>query len=130
VLYSDENLSFYWQEGILMCDWHIEHGSYEFVDYGIKKRLELTGDKQIVMLSDIRKLKTTTREARQRMAAEDGQIGLLAVGVVMNSKLQATIFNFFMKINFPSTIPTKVFSNKEDAILWCKSFIKTEPNGQ
>lgn len=130
MLYSDDKLSFYWHEGILMCDFHIEHGDYEFVDFGIKKRLEITGSNPVVMLSDIRKLKTSTREARQRMAAKDGQIGMLAVGVVMNSRLQSVIYNFFMNLS-SLTVPTKIFTNKEDAIEWCKNYVpKTVKDGQ
>jgi hypothetical protein len=123
--YEDDRLRFYWQDDILMCDWLAEAGDYEFVDFGIKKRLEITGDKKIVMISDVRFLKFSTREARQRLADKDAAHGVIAVGVVLNSKVQIAIYNFFQAI-YKQPTPAKLFSNKEDAIKWIKKYTPKE----
>lgn len=120
--YKDENFRFYWVDGILMCDWYIVHGTYEFVDKGIKKRLEISGDKPCCMISDVRSIKTSTREARQRLAGKDGANGIIAVGIVVNSQIQTAIANFFGAIYNPST-PYKLFTDKEKAKEWIKKFM-------
>lgn len=122
MIYKDDKLCFYWHDGILMCDWFVENADKEFVDFGIKKRLEITGNKPCVMITDISSLKSSTREARQRMAEKDGAIGMIAVGVVLRSKVQTVIYKFFNAI-YKQPAPAKIFSNKEDAIKWCKQFL-------
>jgi len=121
--YRDEKLAFYWHEGILICDWLIEEADYELVELGIKVRKEMTGNKQIVMLSDVRNLKFITRAGRERLAGKDGGEGVIAV--VINSKVQAIMYNFFSMI-YREPSPAKVFTNKEEAIKWCKKFINED----
>ena len=125
MIYKDDNFCFYWHEGILMCDYFIENADEAFVDFGIKKRLEITGDKPCVMISDISSIKSTTREARQRMAQADGAKNVIAVGVVIKSKVQAVIYRFFNAI-YKQPTTTKVFTNKEDAIKWIKQYLPKE----
>ncbi len=121
-IYKNDEFCFYWHEGILMCDWFIEHLDYEFVDFGIRKRIEITGDKPIVMISDISSIKSSTREARQRMAQKDGAKDVIAVGIVIKSKVQAVIYKFFNAI-YKQPAPAKIFTNKEDAIKWIKQYL-------
>jgi len=120
--YRDDRLAFYWYEGILICDWLAEHADLQLVEDGIRIRREMTGDKKIVMLSDIRKLKTITREARERLSGKDGGENVVAVAIVINSKIQMVLYNFFTQI-YKAPSPTKLFINKEEAIQWCKKFL-------
>ena len=120
--YKDDRLHFYWQEGILMCEWLVESADIEYVDFGIKKRLEITGDDPCVMISDISRLKSVSREGRQRMSQKDAAHCVIAVGIIVRSKVQVVIYNFFNTI-YKQPSPTKIFSNKEDAIKWIKQYI-------
>lgn len=120
--FRDNRIALYWHEGILMCDWFVEEVDYDLVDFGIKIRREMSGNKKTVMLSDIRRLKYMTREGRQRMAAQDAGEGLIAVAVVLNSKIQTTLYNFFSFI-YKAPSPTKLFTDKEEAIIWCKKIL-------
>jgi len=123
--YEDNRIRFYWQNNILMCDFLVENADYEYIDFGVKKRLEITGDKNVVMISDISRLKSSTREARERMADKDAAYGIAAAGVVLNSRVQKVIYNFFQAI-YKQPAPAKLFSNKEDAIKWIKKYIPEE----
>ncbi len=120
--YKDDRLHFYWKDDILMCDWTVETADFEYVDFGIKKRLEITKDKTCVMISDITKLKSVSREARQRMSQKDAADGVIAVGIIINSKVQVVIYNFFNAI-YKQPTKAKLFSKKEDAIKWIKKYI-------
>ena len=125
MIYQDENFCYYWHEGILMCDWTALHADYDFVELGIKKRIEITGSNPCVMISDIRSLKASTREARQRMAGKDASNGMVAVAVVVNSKVQSVIYNFFKEV-YKLPAPARVFTNKAKAIEWCKQYVTPE----
>lgn len=125
MIYEDENLSYYWHEGILICDWKFSHANFELVDFGVQKRLEITGTKPCVMISDIRSLKTATREARQRMSGKDASFGLVAVGIVVSSNVQSVIYNFFKEV-YHLPAPTKTFTDRNKAIAWCKKFVPKE----
>jgi len=71
------------------------HYTDKMVDEGIKGRLSITKGKEYLMFSDISKLKSSTREARQRMSGRDGGKGIIAVAILSKSKVQEVIYNFF-----------------------------------
>ena len=108
-----------------MCDWFVEHADKEFVDFGIKKRLEITKNNPCVMISDISSLKSVTREGRQRMSEKDAARNVIAVGIVIKSKVQVVIYRFFNAI-YKQPAPAKIFTNKEDAIKWAKQYLPKE----
>ena len=122
IRYEDEKLKLFYEDGILFCEFLSEIADFELIDSGVKKRLEITGTKKTVMVSDIRRFRSSTREARQRMSAKDAAEGIVAVGIIMNSKVQQVMYNFFNAI-YKQPAPAKVFTTKEDAVEWIKQFI-------
>jgi len=123
--YYDDDLSIQIKDGIIFIDFFASHGTYEISDRGIKKKIELINGQSFPMVSDMRSLKTSTREARQRMSEPDAGIGVKAVAIIMNSKVHQIMINFFTKIN-KRPAPTKVFTNKEDAIKWAQKFLSKD----
>lgn len=119
--YIDERFSFKLENGIIFCEWLKEHIDYKYVDEGIKIRLDITKDSDVLMLSDITKVKSGTREARQRMSEKDAGKGVKAVAVLVNSKVQKILYNFFNNI-YKAPAPTKLFTNKAEAIKWLEKF--------
>ena len=116
-----------WIEGdIAYVIYLAEHITYDIVEEGIKRRLEMTKDKSYLMFSDIRKIKSMTREGRQRMAQKDAGYGTIAAAILSNSKVQEVIFNFFNAI-YKSPAPAKMFTDEKKAIAWLQQFnIRTE----
>ena len=119
--YIDEEFSIKIEDGIVYIEFFIEHGTYEFVDRGIKKRIELTKGKAYPMVSDVRSMKTSTREGRQRMSEPDSGEGVIAGAVIINSKVQKVIYNLFQAI-YKAPTQVKLFNNKEEAVEWVKQF--------
>jgi hypothetical protein len=117
----DEEFSIKIEDGIVYIEFFIEHGTYEFVDRGIKKRIELTNGKAYPMVSDVRSMKTSTREGRQRMSEPDSGEGVIAGAVIINSKVQKVIYNLFQAI-YKAPTQVKLFNNKEEAVEWVKQF--------
>ena len=63
------------------------------------------------------------RGARQYFASEEGIKGLNAAAFVANSIFNKYLIDFFLSISFTKkTIPTKVFSNKKQALQWIEQF--------
>ena len=122
MIYKDDRLGFYWHEGILVCEYYVKKADAEFVEFGINKRLEITGDKPCVMISDISKVKSSTREARENMGNEKAKFGINAVALVINSKVQEVMYKFFLAL-YSQPTDIRVFSNIQEAIDWIKPYI-------
>ncbi len=119
--YIDDEFSIKIEDGIVYIEFFFEHGTYEIVDRGIKKRIEMTKGKAYPMLSDVRSMKTSTREGRQRMSEPDSGEGVIAGAVVINSKVQQVIYNLFQAI-YKAPTQVRLFTNKDEAIEWIKQF--------
>lgn len=122
VLYKDEKIEFSIKDEILICNFLSEIADFDLIDFGIRKRLEIASDKPRVMISDVRNIKKSTREGRQRLGDAEGAINVIAVGIIMNTKVQQVMYNFFNSI-YKQPAPARVFTNKEDAIAWIKQYI-------
>ena len=125
--YIDSEFSIKLEDGILYVDFFIEHGTYDVVDRSIKKKIEMLRGRSFPVVSDMRNVKTSTRESRQRMSEPDAAIGVKAVAVIINSRIQKVMFNFFSAIN-KRPAPAKVFSNKEEAVNWAQKFVDQPKN--
>jgi hypothetical protein len=100
-----------------------ESVDYKLINDATNTRLNhLLKDKSYPLFADCRKIKSITREARERLGEKDGGIGVNAVAMLINSKIQKTIFNFFHSI-YKAPVPTRLFTNKEKALEWLRKFI-------
>lgn len=63
------------------------------------------------------------REVREFSASKESNIFTLADAIAYNNLAQKIIANFYINKNEPA-VPTKVFPDKQTALLWLKSFIK------
>lgn len=117
--YKDESFIIKIEEGIIFIDWLKEHYTYDEVDKGMKIRFQLTNGKTYPILSDFSKVKSGTREAKQRLAEQDGQINVSALAIICRNRIQKTLITIFNYINNPP-ITTKVFVSKPKAIKWLK----------
>ncbi len=65
-------------------------------------------------------IKSTSKEARDYLALE-GVRSMSALALITESHVSRIIGNFFMVINKPA-VPTKLFTNEQEAIRWLKHF--------
>jgi hypothetical protein len=108
-------------DGIIHCIWCIEHYVIEDVEKGIELRIKIQQGKNYPMFVDFTNVKSGTREARQRLSDKDNGIGITAVAVLVKLKLQRILYNFFHSI-YKAPAPTKLFTNKEEAIQWLQAY--------
>ncbi len=121
IKYSDENFNIELIDGILHVIWLKETYEYDTIDFIIKKRIELLEGKSYPIFTDLRLLRGGSRPARERMAGKDAAVGVTAVAVLVKTKVQKNIYNFFNAI-YRAPVQAKVFSDKEKALQWLEKF--------
>ena len=87
----------------------------------IDSRLELSQNKEHIFLCDISKIKSVTKEARRYLSTDVGIKGIVAGALIIDSTVSKIIGNFFLSIDKPP-VPTRLFTNKEDALNWLQQF--------
>jgi hypothetical protein len=104
----------------------VKRGSEVTVEYARENSIAvntLLKDKKRPLLIDSRGIKSMTRDARNQFSTKGRETQTLAFGIVIGSQVSKVIGNFFMGINKPA-VPTRLFDNEEEAILWLKQFLK------
>ncbi len=105
------------ENGIVHIIYTHEHYTEQMIDAAIKQTKEVTKGESYVMFVDIRKVKSSTRGARKRLAQKDAKDGTIAAAILINSDIQRVIYNFFNTV-FTAPAPTKLFTDKEKAMEW------------
>ena len=123
--YTNKHIQVYIKDGIMRVDYETDIITREMIEDMIINRLRLFSDKDYLMLSDIRKTKHFTREARERLSKEDGGKYVKAVGILVNSKMQEVIYNFFATIN-KAPAPARLFTSEVKAIEWLRKIDKEQ----
>ena len=79
-------------------------------------------DKTRPALIDIRMVKTVQRESRLFYASEEPAKYISAAALLIGNPVSRIIGNFFMGVN-RTILPVKLFSNKEEALKWLRTFL-------
>lgn len=121
--FIDDRFSIRLDDGIVFVEWFYDYITYDFVDAGIRLRKEITEGKEYPMLSDIRRIKSGSREARQRLSDKDAGEGISAVAVLVKSKTHRILYNFFTSI-YKDPAPTRLFTDEAEALKWLQQYKK------
>ena len=89
----------------------------------LEKMGEISKGKKLPVFIDAGEFCTIDSEARIFSASEENNIYTLADAIAYSNLGQKLIANFYLNQNNPS-VPTKVFSEKEEAVTWLKTFLK------
>lgn len=127
-IFESEIVTYKLDNGIVFTTINSENMDYEQVDFAIKKKIEFVEGKVYPMISDIRKVKYTSRTAKKRMAEPDAAYGINSVAVIVRTKVQRVICSFFISY-YGKPCPTKVFTNEKSALKWSKQFINENQQG-
>ncbi len=87
----------------------------------VKARLDICQGNIYPMLSDIRNIQHVERSARQYLASEVGVTHLSAGALLVSNQFQKIAGNLFI-LTSKLAVPSKVFTNKQQAILWLEQF--------
>ncbi len=118
----ENNYVKFWIENeILYC---IYKSNYEIDIEGakqiVKDRLICQNNIKYPAFADFKGVKSVSKEARDYLAKE-GSFLVKACAILVSSPVDKIMINFYSKINKP-IIPTKLFTNNEDALKWLQQF--------
>jgi hypothetical protein len=85
----------------------------------VEDRLWLSKGKDYPSLSFIDDLKSVTKEARDFFSKGDGIKHMKNLALLTRSPISKMLGNFWLQISKP-TVPTRLFTNEDDAIAWLK----------
>lgn len=105
---------------------HIKEGNeMQLVDaVQVVETMGKLGNRQkFPVLIDCGEFATVDKEVRVFSASKEANIYTLADAVAYHSLAHKLLINFYVNHNKPD-VPTKVFPNNEDAIVWLKTFVK------
>lgn len=123
LLFESHEIKFELENGVMMGTFKLES-----IDLGIAQkvtthRLEIQKGKSYPLLSNIKAIKNSTKQARDFMASKEGCEGVIAAAVLIDSPLGSMIGNFFISISRP-LVTTKIFTDEMDAKKWLTQFVR------
>jgi hypothetical protein len=96
----------------------------------VSKRHEFMNGRQIWALIDDFNLRSIDRDARVFLSSTEGIEGIKAGALLVSSPFAKHLANFFLKITVSKpVIPTRVFTDKTEALDWLHS-LKKEANSE
>jgi hypothetical protein len=85
---------------------------------------KISGDSVYPILVNLKTIRSITKEARNHFSMRNRTPGVTAIAFLIKSPSSRIIGNFFIGLNKP-VVPTKLFTDKEAAIVWLAKFITT-----
>lgn len=82
---------------------------------------DITKNKPCVRLIDVRKIFKIDKKAKVFIDKKQTQANTIARAILMSNGLRKSTANFFVKFN-SNLIPTKFFTNYDEAIEWLKTY--------
>lgn len=79
-------------------------------------------DIKFPLMIDSRHVKSMSIEARRHFSVKNRETMTCAFGIIIGSVISRVLGNFYLSVNKPS-VPTRLFVNEEDAIIWLKQFV-------
>jgi hypothetical protein len=109
------------EDGILFCRFfdNIEMDE-KIAELCVKERLAFSKGVSYPAIIDMKGLKSVNKKAREYMQKE-GSALLKAGALLIGSPVSRVLGNIFLSLNTPE-IPTRLFTDKEDALNWIKHF--------
>jgi hypothetical protein len=82
---------------------------------------ELSGQRRLPQLVDMRPVKSIERAARAWLAGPEAARLNLAVAILVGSPLSRAIGNFFLGLN-KTLVPSRLFTTETEALAWLRTF--------
>ncbi len=113
----------YLEEDILLVNL-IEDAEIDIIDVdeSFEATMQVTQGKKYAAFIDAAKSVHVTSEARAYGARKEFQLNLIAQAIFINSLANRIVGNFIIRFNKPYA-PTKLFSDKQAALIWLREQI-------
>lgn len=125
VLLENEEMTLELEKGIMIVTIKLSSLDLKTTQKLVEDRVKEMDGKLYPLIANIRRVKYSTKKARDFFASEKGCEGIIAAALLVDSTLGSMIGNFFVNISKP-LVPTKTFSNEIDAKKWLTQFVKKD----
>jgi hypothetical protein len=122
-LYKDNNFKLSIDDDVIHLYFSAEHIDLEIIEKVTEVRIEKISNvyqKKFSLLADCRNILTISREARTRLNSADSETGLIAVAMIIRSRVQKVIFRFLHKPHY--SFPSRIFTSQTNALKWLQHF--------
>ena len=120
-MYQSQDFRMWIEEGVFHAEVLSDTFTLAMAEESIRTRMEMTRGQTLPILSDSRRVKDFTKDARQYLAKDENTMYISAGAIIISSQLQKILGNFFLLINRPN-VPSKLFTNKEEALMWLDGY--------
>lgn len=110
------------EEGCVVGTFHSDYIDLCIAQKITEDRLKLQKGKEYPLLSNLKKVKNSTKSARDFMASEEGCKGVVVAAVLIDSLVGSIIINFFIKVSKPLRL-TKIFTIEKEAKKWLSQYV-------
>lgn len=114
-----------YNSGVIEIVWNTNIETIEVIHLAAMQNAvcELGGGKKTPLFFTIHDFLQISADARKYATSAEGVKYSLVIAVLVDSLAKKLLFNFFETINKP-IVPTKGFTNKEDAFVWLEKMGK------
>ena len=107
----------------------VVYATYKAIDVDLDAAEKVTEERKklhegisALLICDVSQMKSVSKEARTYFSVH-GSESLKATAMIIASGFNTMLANFFMRVNFKKPpVPTKVFTNIEDAKKWVEQY--------
>lgn len=126
---ENEYASFWTEEGILYIIYKpsLKAMTLDIAKKLVDDRLKVSNNRVMPLFVDISNLRETSKTARDYLAEGDAVKHTNATALLVNNKLTRMLASIYMAFSRPS-IPTKVFTDQEEAMKWLKRYVPAALN--
>lgn len=115
---ADPPLALQWIGNVIFAEYEKEVViDLEMAKRSVEKRIKFTSKKNAGLVFDLRNVKHIEIDARKFLGTDTSTHLITAGAVIINSPIQKILANFFLRFSRPQ-IPTRLFTNRHEAIEW------------
>lgn len=123
-VFDNEFMRLEWRRGIVIGTYKKGPITLEIAKQVVTNRLKFSNYKPVPILINDIGLKSIEKDAREFLSSDAGIEGLIAGALVTDSTFGRHLANFFIRISVVKPkIPTRLFSNEDEAINWLRQFL-------
>lgn len=120
---ENDYVKFWLEDDVLRVIYKVKVLDSDTAPKCINTRIDNLDDFSYPAFIDATSVVKVTKEAREYLSSKHSTKQITAAALFINSPLARMMGNFLIIVNKPN-IPTKLFTNQEDAINWLKSYPK------
>jgi hypothetical protein len=123
-VFENEFMRLEWRSGIIRGMYKQGPITLEMAKKVVENRLRFANYRDVPIMIGENGLRSIEKDAREFLSSDEGIKGLKAGAIVTNSLFSRHLANFFIRISvIRPKIPTRLFSDEEEALEWLKQYI-------